>query len=247
MELFYQIPRYDMRMLNNSEYQNFMRRFLALIPASRGASPVNIPSESVAEIETLLGKMTELNRESRAQETTPERKEVDRERSSVAVYILGRVLNSGSLLLEEEHAAGHALKNTVTPYKGIGRLPINQKTEVIKGLVMDLKKEEFQEAVETLGLKPYLDELERQNLRFEALVSQESETRSEMSRGENSVVIRAQINVLYTKCIMLANATQVLAPSAESEAFIRDVNSLVEEVRIAYRLRNKSPRRRKNT
>lgn len=245
MEPFYQIPKFDMKPLNNSEYQNFMRRFLSLIPASEGASPVNIPPENVAEMDALLGKMTELNRESRAWETTPEKKEADRERSSVAAYILGRVLKSGSLLLDAERAAGRALKNTINPYKGVGRLPINQKTEVIKGLVMDLRKEELQGAVETLGLKPYLDELERQNLRFEALVAQESETRSEMSLGENNVAIRAQINVLYTKCIMLANATQVLAPSAESEAFIRDVNSLVEEVRIAYNLRNKRQRRRR--
>ena len=247
MDSFYQIQRYDMRMLNNSEYQNFMRRFIALIPTSEEASPVNIPSEIVAEIEALLGKMTELIRESRAQETTPERKAVDRGRSSVAAYILARVLKSSSLLLEEERSAGRVLKNTVTPYKGIGRLPINQKTEVIKSLVMDLKKDEFQESVDALGLKPYLDELERQNLRYEVLVSQESETRSEMSLGENSVSIRAQINAIYTKCIMLANATQVLTPNAESEAFVRDVNSLVEEVRTSYNLRNKLPRRRKNS
>ena len=247
MELFYQIPKCRIERLNNSEYQNFMRRFIALIPTSEGASPVNIPSEIVAEMEALLEKMTDLIRESRAQETTPERKEVDRGRSSVAAYILERVLKRGSLLGEKERAASRALKNTVTPYKGIGRLPINQKTEVIKSLVMDLKKEEFKESVDALGLRAYLDELERQNLRYEALVSQESETRAEMSLSGNNVSIRAQINTLYTKCIMLANATQVLTPSTESEAFIRDVNSLVEEVRTSYNLRNKLPRRRRNS
>ena len=243
---FFQITKYDISMLNNSEYQNFLSRFLELVPEEKnGSSPVNIPSTSVTEMKKLLAKLMDLNRKTRAMETTDERRETDRSRNTVAAYIKNRVLKSSSLLLDAERAAGKTLRGTIAPYKGVGRLPVNQKTAVLKGLLMDLRKEEYAEAVATLGLTSYLDELERLNNRFESLVAQESSVRSALSLEEVSRTLRLRADALYADCIMLANATQVLAPTETSEAFIRDVNSLIDEVRIAYNLRDKAPRKRR--
>lgn len=248
MAHFPQISLFNLSVLNNSEYQNFLSRFVELIPEEvNGSSPVNIPSESIAEMETLLAKLMDLNRKTRAQETTDERREADRSRNAVAAYIMGRVLKSSSLLLDTERAAGKTLRGTIAPYKGVRRLPVNQKTEVLKGLLFDLRKEEFIEAVATLGLTSYLDELERLNTRFESLVAEESSVRSAFSGEEVSRTLRLRADALYSDCIMLANATQVLAPSAASEAFVRDANSLIDEVRIAYNLRDKAPRKRRKT
>ncbi len=248
MAHFPQISLFNLSVLNNSEYQNFLSRFVELIPEEvNGSSPVNIPSENIAEMETLLAKLMDLNRKTRAQETTDERREADRSRNAVAAYIMGRVLKSSSLLLDTERAAGKTLRGTIAPYKGVRRLPVNQKTEVLKGLLFDLRKEEFIEAVATLGLTSYLDELERLNTRFESLVAEESSVRSAFSGEEVSRTLRLRADALYSDCIMLANATQVLAPSAASEAFVRDANSLIDEVRIAYNLRDKAPRKRRKS
>lgn len=248
MAHFPQISLFNLSVLNNSEYQNFLSRFVELIPEEvNGSSPVNIPSENIAEMETLLAKLMDLNRKTRAQETTDERREADRSRNAVAAYIMGRVLKSSSLLLDTERAAGKTLRSTIAPYKGVRRLPVNQKTEVLKGLLFDLRKEEFIEAVATLGLTSYLDELERLNTRFESLVAEESSVRSAFSGEEVSRTLRLRADALYSDCIMLANATQVLAPSAASEAFVRDANSLIDEVRIAYNLRDKAPRMRRKS
>lgn len=248
MAHFSQISLFNLSVLNNSEYQNFLSRFVELIPEEvNGSSPVNIPSENIAEMETLLAKLMDLNRKTRAQETTDERREADRSRNAVAAYIMGRVLKSSSLLLDTERAAGKTLRGTIAPYKGVRRLPVNQKTEVLKGLLFDLRKEEFIEAAATLGLTSYLDELERLNTRFESLVAEESSVRSAFSGEEVSRTLRLRADALYSDCIMLANATQVLAPSAASEAFVRDANSLIDEVRIAYNLRDKAPRKRRKS
>ena len=246
MAQFLQISMFNLSVLNNSEYQNFLRRFLELVPdEENGSSPVNIPSSDIAEIEKLLAKLMDLNRKTRAMETTDERRDADRSRNLVAAYIKSRVLKSGALLLDEEREAGKTLRGIIAPYKGVGRLPVNQKTEVLKGLLLDLRKEEFAEAVATLGLTPYLDELERLNNLFESLVAKESSVRSALSLEEASRTLRLMADALYAGCIMFANATQVLMPSEKSEAFVRDVNSLIEEVRIAYNLRDKAPRRRR--
>lgn len=269
MAKFYQITKYDMSMLNNSEYQNFMERFLALIPeeesgdrpviespsatgvsafdgditdatGTSGASPVNISSETIASMEALLEKMTDLNRKSRALETTAARAETDRLRDAVANRIINQILKTDALLLDTEREASDALRITITPYKGVGRLPMNQETTVLKGMLYDLRKTENADAVAALSLTSYLDELERLNTLFESLVSQESATRSASSLNEDSKALRVKLDELYAECIMLANATQVLAPTETSETFIRDVNSLIDEVRIAYN-RRRSP------
>lgn len=238
-------------MLNNSEYQNFMSRFLKLIPMEETEvtnpdtdityritkSSVNISDDIIATMKSLLEKLTDLNKKSRALETTADRAETDRARDAVAAYILNRVLKSSSWLLEAERAAGKKLYNTITPYKGVGRLPANQETEVLKGMLLDLRKEEFSEAVTTLGLTSYLNELERLNTLFEDLVAKESATRSADSVNDDSKALRLQLDELYADSVILANATQALAPTTASETFVRDVNSLIDEVRLAYNRR----------
>lgn len=251
MAHFFQIGKFDVSVLNNSEYQNFMSRFLKLIPMEETEvtnpdtdityritkSSVNISDDIIATMKSLLEKLTDLNKKSRALETTADRAETDRARDAVAAYILNRVLKSSSWLLEAERAAGKKLYNTITPYKGVGRLPANQETEVLKGMLLDLRKEEFSEAVTTLGLTSYLNELERLNTLFEDLVAKESATRSADSVNDDSKALRLQLDELYADSVILANATQALAPTTASETFVRDVNSLIDEVRLAYNRR----------
>lgn len=251
MAHFFQIGKFDVSVLNNSEYQNFMSRFLKLIPMEETEvtnpdtdityritkSSVNISDDIIATMKSLLEKLTDLNKKSRALETTADRAETDRARDAVAAYILNRVLKSSSWLLEAERAAGKKLYNTITPYKGVGRLPANQETEVLKGMLLDLRKAEFSEAVTTLGLTSYLNELERLNTLFEDLVAKESATRSADSVNDDSKALRLQLDELYADSVILANATQALAPTTASETFVRDVNSLIDEVRLAYNRR----------
>lgn len=251
MAHFFQIGKFDVSVLNNSEYQNFMSRFLKLIPMEETEvtnpdtdityritkSSVNISDDIIATMKSLLEKLTDLNKKSRALETTADRAETDRARDAVAAYILNRVLKSSSWLLEAERAAGKKLYNTITPYKGVGRLPANQETEVLKGMLLDLRKEEFSEAVTTLGLTSYLNELERLNTLFEDLVAKESATRSADSVNDDSKALRLQLDELYADSVILANATQALVPTTASETFVRDVNSLIDEVRLAYNRR----------
>lgn len=122
-----------------------MSRFLKLIPMEdtevtdpdtdishrTTKSLVNIPNDIIATMESLLEKLTDLNKKSRALETTADRAETDRARDAVASYIVNSVLKSSSLLLEAERAAGKKLYNTITPYKGAWRLPLNQETSGI--------------------------------------------------------------------------------------------------------------------
>lgn len=252
MSTFFQIPLFNLSVLNNAEYLNFYRRFIGSIPKEEEGedrpvieslqigddpSPVNISAERIAAMEELLDKLADLNKKSQAKETTAEKADTDRKRDYVITYILNRIFKSNTLPLDSEQQAGQTLYNTANPYKGIGRLPMNQETEVIKGLLIDLAKPEFAEAVNTLGLQPYLDELRRLNEQFENLVAQESATRSLSSLNEDSKELRIQLDELYADAILLANATHVLAPTEVTQTFIRDVNSLIDEVRISRNLR----------
>ena len=118
-------------------------------------------------------------------------------------------------------------------YVGIASLPVSQETAAIKGMLLDLRKPEFAEAVTTLGLTAYMNELERLNNLYEELVAKRSTARSAKSIGTDSRTVRQEMNSLYEDMNDLAFASNLLNGTDETAAFIRSVNTLIAETRTA--------------
>ena len=253
MGTFTRIDSYSLRNLNNAEYANFIDRFLALLPLAdkpddpenpdvlslqsdtpaQGAPSLAIPAETVEQERALLEKLTDLNRETRSSAQTEQIAEAERGRDEVATFIIKHISGSSTLPLQAQKEAGKLMYNTIKVYEGIAKLPVSQETAAIKGMLVDLRKPEFAEAVATLGLQPYMAELERLNSLYEQLVSVRSAERSVKSTDAVSKEVRQQMDSLYDDMTDLAFASNVLNGTAETAAFVRDVNSLIAETRTA--------------
>ena len=192
--------------LANAEFMNFMERFLSLLPleaegepesGEMGAPKLSITAEQVTEAKGYLAQMNDLTRIPQMKAETKPKEEVDRKRDSLISLLFSRVKTSRSVPIEAESKAAEQLYIVISPYRGIGKLPYNQETEMIKGLLLDLRKLENSEAVRTLGLDAYVDELDNCNKQFEALVKTADMKNSELGFNEQMRDLRVAMTALY--------------------------------------------------
>ena len=254
------IDSYSLHNLNNAEYATYIARYLAHLPLAEdsgeedrpgelslqeeqsGAPSLKISADMVARMKALLETLTDLNKETRSSVETEEIAKTEAARDRVATFTVSRATGYSLLPLESEQKAGKLLYNTLKPYVGIASLPVAQETAAIKGMLLDLRKPEFAEAVTVLGLAPYLDELERLNNLYEGQVAARSASRVAGSIGTDSKAVRREMDSLYEDMNDLAFASNLLHGTDETAAFIRNVNTLVAETRTARHQRGGKPK-----
>lgn len=239
--------------LANAEFMNFMERFLALLPLEAegepesgvmGAPKVGITAEMITEAKGYLAQMNDLTRIPQMKAETKPKEEVDRKRDSLISLLFSRVKTSRSVPIEAESKAAEQLYIVISPYRGIGKLPYNQETEMIKGLLLDLRKLENSEAVRTLGLDAYVDELDNCNKQFEALVKTADMKNSELGFNEQMRDLRVAMTDLYHEMTDYAFATNLLNETEESLYFMSGLNALIHDVESIYKQRLNSRKKK---
>ena len=219
--------------LTNAELINFLRRFMDLLPleddeeGGKHAPALAITSEMVAEGNGYLQTAADLNRQSKLKAETKPKKEIDRLRDRMVVFIIDRIsfLRSSAVA-----AAAELLYIVVKPYKGIGSLSYNRETEEITGLLTDLNKPENVDAVRTLGIEKDIDDLKSYNDQFIALVAAADETSSTLALNE-------KMSDWYDEMADRAFASNLLNESEESLYFISGLNALIQSVETSYKQR----------
>ena len=111
-----------------------------------------------------------------------------------------------------------------------------QETAKIKGLLLDLRKDENKPYVTTLGLDAYLAELEKENNAYDRLSQQRVQNRT-TSKKESGANLRKRIDVYYDDLTLLAQSYGVAKPSEKATAFIAALNQLIAETIAAYNQR----------
>lgn len=239
--------------LANAEFMNFMERFLSLLPleaegepesGEMGAPKLSITAEQVTEAKGYLAQMNDLTRIPQMKVETKPKEEVDRKRDSLISLLFSRVKTSRSVPNEAESKAAEQLYIVISPYRGIGKLPYNQETEMIKGLLLDLRKLENSEAVRTLGLDAYVDELDNCNKQFEALVKTADMKNSELGFNEQMRDLRVAMTDLYREMTDYAFATNLLNETEESLYFMSGLNALIHDVESIYKQRLNSRKKK---
>lgn len=239
--------------LANAEFMNFMERFLSLLPleaedepesGEMGAPKLSITAGQVTEAKGYLAQMNDLTRIPQMKAETKPKEEVDRKRDSLISLLFSRVKTSRSVPIEAESKAAEQLYIVISPYRGIGKLPYNQETEMIKGLLLDLRKLENSEAVRTLGLDAYVDELDNCNKQFEALVKTADMKNSELGFNEQMRDLRVAMTDLYREMTDYAFATNLLNETEESLYFMSGLNALIHDVESIYKQRLNSRKKK---
>lgn len=118
----------------------------------------------------------------------------------------------------------------------------SQETAKIKGLLLDLRKDENKPYVTTLGLDAYLAELEKENNAYDRLSQQRVQNRT-TSKKESGANLRKRIDVYYDDLTLLAQSYGVAKPSEKATAFIAALNQLIAETTAAYNQRMASAKK----
>lgn len=229
--------------LTNAELINFLRRFMALLPleddgeGGKHAPKLSITSEMVAEGNGYLETAADLNRQSKLKAETKPKKEIDRLRDRMVVFIIDRISFLRSSPDAAVAAAAELLYIVVKPYKGIGSLSYNRETEEITGLLTDLNKPENVDAVKALGIEKDIDDLKSYNDQFIALVAAADETSSTLALNEKMSDLRVQMIDWYDEMADRAFASNLLNESEESLYFVSGLNALIQSVEASYKQR----------
>lgn len=238
--------------LNNAEYTNYMNRFRAHFKKEESgeddrpviesadslisSDALGFSKEMVAAFDVDLALMEDLVNQSHISDETAILADEDKNRDDLLVYFTTTISQTRKSPIAAQKAAAISLYNQVKTYKGIQKLADQQETQQINGLLIDMEKEPNKTNVATLGLTPVLEQLKASNQRFMELTAQRTEHRA-VAAIENSKMVRARLDPIYNDMILLATATNVIKPTAETAAFITSVNALIDETKARYNQR----------
>lgn len=230
--------------LNNAEYTNFATRFHALANAAGFAE---LGLEDTADLEAyndLLQQMNDLVAQSRTSNRTAEMAEADRERDDLLTYLFALIRNAKNSPIADERKAGATLYNLTKPYVGIQRLPNQQETVQVKGLILDLNKAEYAEAYQALNLATVIEHLDDANARYATLTEERASSRL-ASQMDNSKTVRVQMDALYDYITTMGFVQSVAKPTEKTAQFVASLNALIAEVNTLYNQRTAQTKKAK--
>ena len=252
MGTFTLIESTSMRNYNKAERLNLLKRFMALMPgttqggggddgdgeggsplsaATEGVPALNISAEQVEQMNTLIDQMSELTMQATSAAETPEMQQLEADRDVAANYIVRRIADYDRLPLATEREAARRLEPVVRPYAGIASLPVSQETEVIRGLAADLAKPDLADDVTTLGLAPYIAEMQRLNEAYAQLAAQRDKERSTRTGTPDSKTLAAQAQA---DAIVREAEGRALAVRQTTEAELSALSERYQELLHAF-------------
>lgn len=255
MRKYKQIDFISLGRLNAAEKLYVCRRFMEILRAFNGENTggdqgypdvlsetgdieeLKISADEMERMDELIALLGSATKQGTGDAETPAMKEKDEERCRVVNYMVRKVLDGDNLPLAAERDAAKALYPEVKPYSGFYRLPLKQKTGVIDGFLEDIRKSQYSENVAALGFEPYITEAENLNNEYKTLDAARAAKRALRADTVTVGEITDEAQDLLDDMCTEANASVVFQPSDEVANFVRDINSLFTDVRIARNMR----------
>lgn len=221
--------------LNASEYLNLMTRLQTLIETAT-AEALGLTNEEFEEFKDLVAKLQNRVNYTSASALTVQLDGIDKQRDSLLTFLFSTIQNGVKLPIEAQRMAAEALELIIRPYANIQRLPGQQETVQVNGLLIDLAAESAAAHVTTLNLTAVVDELKKQNDQYAALTQQRT-LESDANATENIAELRARMDPMYVAVTTIAHAESVANPTEATAEFVRALNATVAEVDHLYNLR----------
>lgn len=221
--------------LNASEYLNLMTRLQTLIETAT-AEALGLTNEEFEEFKDLVAKLQNRVNYTSASALTVQLDGIDKQRDSLLTFLFSTIQNGVKLPIEAQRVAAEALELIIRPYANIQRLPGQQETVQVNGLLIDLAAESAAAHVTTLNLTAVVDELKKQNDQYAALTQQRT-LESDANATENITELRARMDPMYVAVTTIAHAESVANPTETTAEFVRALNATVTEVDHLYNLR----------
>ena len=234
--------------LNNAEFTEFMNRFRALVPAlgeEEEERPGGLSVLAATEITDygLTAEMTEaFDADMQALTDAVSRSQVDENtkppRDAYISYYFSQLSAARKSPFVETSGPAETLWTRTKDYRGIQRLPLQQETAQVRGLLFDLDKAENQPLVAALHLETLVEKLREANEEFAALSGESLATRA-ADLTEETKAVRTRLIERYDEISTTLFAYSVLFKDDVSLTFVRQLNSLIDETATAYKRRGK--------
>ena len=221
--------------LNASEYLNLMTRLQTLIEGAT-AEALGLTNDEFEEFKDLVAKLQNRVNYTSASALTVQLDGIDKQRDSLLTFLFSTIQNGVKLPIEAQRVAAEALELIIRPYANIQRLPGQQETVQVNGLLIDLAAESAAAHVTTLNLTAVVDELKKQNDQYAALTQQRT-LESDANATENITELRARMDPMYVAVTTIAHAESVANPTEATAEFVCALNATVAEVDHLYNLR----------
>ena len=248
------IKELGLQQLNNAEFTEFMNRFRKLIPVQAseeeerpgglsvltesGIGYLGVTSEMLAAFDADMQALTDSVSRQRTDDRTKQKSLYEVSRGSCVTLYFTSLQTAMKSPIAATAEAGNILWTRTKDYRGIQRLPQQQETAQIRGLLFDLAKEENQTHVTTLHLEGLLEQMRETNEEF-ARLSEESLTERAADTTEQTLIVRDRLAVQYDDISTTIFAFSVAEKNADALTFVSNLNALVDETRTAYKRRSK--------
>ena len=175
--------------------------------------------------------LTERSMEAQASTATGDTTALDVERDRLLSMLFFLVASGLLSAVAEEQAAAKTLDVILRVYKGIQGKAMDVETQMIKGLLVDLKKAEAAEAVTALRLNEILTQLEATNKKFEEVKEGRVKDRQTKHLQVKTPEMRLLADSQLEEIQDLIRATGIIATTdAESAVLLEMVNDLIDDM-----------------
>lgn len=248
------IKELGLQQLNNAEFTEFMNRFRKLIPVQASEEEerpgglsvltesetgyLGVTSEMLAAFDADMQALTDSVSRQRTDDRTKQKSLYEVSRGSCVTLYFTSLQTAMKSPIAATAEAGNILWTRTKDYRGIQRLPQQQETAQIRGLLFDLAKEENQTHVTTLHLEGLLEQMRETNEEF-ARLSEESLTERAADTTEQTLIVRDRLAVQYDDISTTIFAFSVAEKNVDALTFVSNLNALVDETRTAYKRRSK--------
>lgn len=234
---------------SNAMHANCHSRVYKLLDNMEDVTIVNLTEDDLREYLTSIEAEKDLTREARKSSITEDKQAANSKRCLTVSYLCNLAANGKNSPDKNYQEASKHVGIVTDLYRNIQNEADNAITQLIDGLITDLRKDKYASYVETLGISSAIDALEEANREFENLQIKHT---SERSTAKLDLNTRDQRMVTDDLCEIIFDnifAAQILCTDTEKskiiEQLIRDINSTIEEFRTSYN-RSKGIKKKKN-
>ena len=137
--------------------------------------------------------------------------------------------------------AALALDAVVNPYRGFQQESYLGETASIKGLLNDLRKPENATFVETLGIGSFMEQLEKENDRFESMTAAKANEHAEASHLPTTKMLRNRVDEHYQNMCDLIFAIGLLGATGSTDVegailLIQAINGIIKEYKTSFNM-----------
>ena len=237
MEEIVEIKALGITRLGNGQHVNFHRSAYDLVNEYEPAK-IGITEPLKAEWNGHIDTEEDINCEATADILTRAINKKDEERDKLIIFIFMMVRGYRYSPDLAEVDAAERLQIILSPYGKLQRLPFNDETSRINGLLTDLKKPGNAALVTTLRLTSAVNKLEAANAEFHDL-SLQSVKAVRRSNLPSAAAVRPKTDAVYDRIIFMIRAAYLSgAAPVDKEAIktlVQHLNNLVDKVNANYR------------